>query len=279
MIVKEGDIKDSSGKKISFNLSPSSLNVFFKSPLLFYLQYIAKVPDDTSVPICYGLSGNIVHDCLEKYAKGELNKEGAYLAFAQKWESANLEIHKDVKGEVLDKTAYLMALIKGMNVVDKHEEHVCEEMINFTFAENEIMKIGLKGIIDLQAKKKDEGKEVIVDYKTSNSVNGGKDFERQALFYNYLIHKKKDVLPEKTSFHYLKLDIEKIYQFSHKDLIMFETELQNVANKLLSWGKDISNYPIGDVNDLFNSKKKACMREVARRSFSERTEEFVQMTF
>ena len=59
------------GKKISFNLSPSSINVYYQSPLLFYLKYIAKVPDDTSVPVCYGLSGSIVHECLEKYAKKE----------------------------------------------------------------------------------------------------------------------------------------------------------------------------------------------------------------
>ena len=63
-------------KKISFNLSPSSLNIFFKSPLLFYLQHVAKVPEDTKVPVCYGLSGNIVHTCLEKYAKGDLSRDG-----------------------------------------------------------------------------------------------------------------------------------------------------------------------------------------------------------
>ncbi len=278
MSIKEGD-NSNVKKKISFNLSPSSLNVFFKSPLLFYLQYVAKVPDDTKVPICYGLSGNVVHDCLEKYANGELDRDGVYMAFANKWESANLDFHADVKGETLDKTTYLKALLKGMDVVDKHEEHVCEEMINFTFAESDIMRIGIKGIIDLQGRKKEEGKNVIVDYKTSNSVNTGRDFERQALFYNYLIHKKKDVLPEKTSFHYLKLDIEKIYEFTHEDLEMFELELRDVADKLLTWGDEISNYPIGDVNDLFNSKKRACLREVARRNFSERTEEFVQMTF
>ena len=56
-------------KKISFNLSPTSINTYYQSPLLFYLKYIAKVPDDTDVPVCYGLSGSIVHGGLEKYAK------------------------------------------------------------------------------------------------------------------------------------------------------------------------------------------------------------------
>ncbi|OIO81745.1 hypothetical protein AUJ84_00465 [Candidatus Pacearchaeota archaeon CG1_02_32_132] len=273
---KEGG---TSSKKISFNLSPSSLNVFMKNPLLFYLQYIAKVPDDTKVPVCYGLSGNIVHDCLEKYASGELDKDEVYSLFAEKWEECNLEIHRDIKGGVLDKEEYLMALLKGMSIVEEHEEHICEETINFPFVENEIMKIGIKGIVDLQARKKYGGEKVIVDYKTSNSVNQSKDFERQALFYNYLIHKKKNFLPEKTSFHYLKLGVEKVYSFSKEDLSNFEEELKRVANEILSYGKDIGKYPIGDINDLFNSKKQACLREVSRRNFFQNPENFSQMAF
>ena len=65
--------------KVSFNLSPTSLNLFYQSPLLFYLTYIAKVPDDTPVPLCYGLSGTIVHECLEKYAKKELDRDESCL--------------------------------------------------------------------------------------------------------------------------------------------------------------------------------------------------------
>jgi len=266
-------------KKISFNLSPSSLNVFMKSPLLFYLQYIAKVPDDTKVPVCYGLSGNIVHDCLDKYTKGELDRDGAYLSFCEKWESCNLNSYEDIKGEVLDKEVYLKALLKGLDIVEKHEEHVSEEMINFPFVENELMKIGLKGIIDLQAKKKECGSKVIADYKTSNSVSQGKDFERQALFYNYLIHKKKGFLPDKTLFHYLKLDVEKVYEFSYDDVQAFEEELRIIANRILSYGTEIRNYPIGDIDDLFNSKKKACLSEISRRNFPENPEEFVKGVF
>jgi hypothetical protein len=263
-------------KKISFNLSPSSLNVFFKSPLLFYLQHVAKVPDDTKVPVCYGLSGNIVHDCLEGYAKGELDRDGVYIRFAEKWKSQGLEFHKDVKGSVLDKQDYLRALLQGLQVVEDHEGHVCEEMISFPFAENDVMKIGVKGIIDLQAVKKGSAGQRVVDYKTSNSVSRGKDFERQALFYNYLIHKKKDVLPEKTSFHYLKLGVEKVYEFSHDDLKKFEEELGDIANRVLSYGNEIGRYPAGEIDDLFNSRKQACLRELARRNFPGDVERFVQ---
>jgi len=258
-------IQNKEDNKVSFNLSPSSLNTYFKSPLLFYLTHIGKVPDDTKVPVCYGLSGNIVHNCLEKYAKGELNRDETCLFLASQWDKLNLNYHLDIKNNPLKMEDYLLALIKGLNVIDSHKEHVCEEMIKFPFMENDSMKIGIKGIIDLQAKQKEDNSQVIIDYKTSNSVNQGNEFERQALFYNYLIHKKKNIIPEKTVFHYLKLGVPKVYSFTYQDIQAFEEELNIIANELLKFGTNISRYPVGEINDLFNSKREACLREVSRR--------------
>ncbi len=260
MVIGTGD------GKIAFNLSPSSLNVYYQSPLLFYLTYIAKVPDDTKVPVCYGLSGNVVHTCLEKYARKEVDADGAYRLFAELWEQRNLHVHTDLKGEPLRPTDYLMAVVKGIQIIDKYEEHVCEETIAFPLKENEVMRIGVKGIIDLQALDKGVGERVVIDYKTSNSVQQGKQFERQALFYNFLLHAQKQQIPHKTQFHYLKLGVAKEYRFTEGDIQAFHEELQAIADELLSCGMSIDNYPIGDINDLFNSKKKACLREVARRN-------------
>ncbi len=251
--------------KLSFNLSPSSLNTFYQSPLLFYLTYIAKVPDDTKVPVCYGLSGNVVHDCLEKYAKGEFDRDGACRHFAHTWAAHNLHVHTDMRGETLSEIDYLTALLAGMRIVDEHENHLCEETITFPFVENEYMKIGIKGVIDLQATHKENKQLVIIDFKTSNSVNTGKTFWRQALFYNMLLHSKKNVLPSKTSFQYLKLGVSKEYHFSTEDIDLFKQELSEVASQLLSFGTNIGNYPLGEIDDLFNSKKQACLREIARR--------------
>jgi len=265
--------------KIKFNLSPSSLNTYFQSPLLFYLKYIAKVPDDTRVPVCYGLSGRIVHDCLEKYAKKQLSRDEAYLFLISEWKKKNLDYHKDIKNEPLNRQDYLLALIKGLQTVDEHENHICEETIQFPSIENETIKIGIKGIIDLQATQKSNNEKVIIDYKTSNSINQGKEFERQALFYNYLIYKKKNILPEKTVFHYLKLNIPKIYTFSHIDLQAFEEELIKIAEKILDYGLDIGNYPIGNIDDRFNSRRRACEQEVQRRTGYGNVKTYVQMGF
>ena len=252
-------------KKIKLNLSPTSLSMYYKSPLLFYLTYIAKVPDDTSVPVCYGLSGNVVHECLEQYAEHAISKDDVYEYFAKQWHVYHLDEHTDVNGNTLNQTDYLKAVIRGIEIIDLYERHVCEEMFQFPLTESDELAIGIKGIVDLQAHHKQTKHPVVIDYKTSNSVNAGKDFERQALFYNYLIHKQKGMLPASTLFHYLKLNVTKQYTFTHTDLQAFEEELHAIAEEIISYGTDIAKYPTGDIDDLFNSKKQACLQEVARR--------------
>src|SRR3989344_1291569 len=259
------EIEEEGEKKISLNLSPSSINIYYQSPLLFYLKYIAKAPDDTPVPVCYGLSGNIVHECLEKYAKKEIDRDGAYSHLLTKWEKQNLYSHQDVHGNLLNPMEYLNAVIKGIELIDQHEDHICEEMIVFPLKENEIIKIGIKGIIDLQAIEKTCKQNVILDYKTSNSVSEDKNFERQALFYNFLLYKKKNIVPSKTSLHYLKLGVSKDYTFGLEEIEEFEKELHRIADAILLFGIGIENYPIGQIEDMFNSKKQACLREVERR--------------
>ena len=117
----------------------------------------------------------------------------------------------------------------------------------------------------MQATEKKNKQQVILDYKTSNSVSEDDSFKRQALFYNFLLHKKKNTIPSKTSFHYLKLGVAKDYIFELADIEEFEMELHRIAETILEAGTDIGNYAIGDVDDLFNSRKKACLREIARR--------------
>ncbi|MEI6731509.1 MAG: PD-(D/E)XK nuclease family protein [archaeon] len=261
----EKESADESEKKIKFNLSPSSINTYYQSPLLFYLKYIAKVPDDTSVPVCYGLSGRIVHDCLEKYAKKEIDRDEAYSHLLNQWESMNLDNHLDIFNHPLNPMDYLKALMKGVEIIDRHENHLCEETIVFPLKENDKIRIGIKGIIDLQATEKETKQHVILDYKTSNSVSRDKNFENQALFYNLLLHKKRNILPGKTSLHYLKLGVKKDYSFSMEEVQAFEKELHRIADELLEYGTDIGKYPIGQVDDMFNSKKQACLAEIERR--------------
>ncbi len=252
-------------KKTRFNISPSSMNTYYESPLLFFLKYIAKVPDDTEVPQCYGLSGSIVHDCLERYAKGEMDKDEVYLFLASEWKKQGLEEHKDVKGSPLDQMPYILALSHGINVVEQHDNHICEEDIIFPLIENEKFNIGMRGIIDLQVTHPTDNEQIIIDYKTSNRIDEGDGFRRQALFYTMLIHKKKGYIPKKTVFYYLKLGAQKAYSFTLEEIKEFEKEIESVANQIISYNNEIGNYPVGDISSIFNSKQKACRAEAEAR--------------
>ena len=76
----------------------------------------------------------------------------------------------------------------------------------------------------------------------------------------------KNILPSKTSLHYLKLGISEEYIFSLEEIEEFEIELHRIADQILLFGLNIENYPIGQIEDRFNSKKQACLREVKRRN-------------
>jgi CRISPR/Cas system-associated exonuclease Cas4 (RecB family) len=170
-----------------------------------------------------------------------------------------------LRGSVLNPEEYLSAMLEGLKIVDEHDDHITEETITFPLKENHEMKIGIKGIIDLQAKHKESSEIVIIDYKTSNSVSRNENFERQALFYNLLLHKKKQMIPSKTVFHYLKLGIKKDYSFTEQDIQAFHEELNTIVDQLLEYGTDIRKYPLGNIDDIFNSKRQACLQEIEMR--------------
>ncbi|MBU0466945.1 MAG: hypothetical protein KKF39_04725, partial [Nanoarchaeota archaeon] len=80
-------------------------------------------------------------------------------------------------------------------------------------------------------------------------------------------------------FHYLKLSASKTYTFSPADLQTFEEELLATATKILDYGLEIGKYPIGNICDLFNSKKKACKQEVQRRTGYHNVKAYIHNTF
>ena len=55
--------------KIVFNISASSLNLYYTSQLQFYFSYLLGEKEDTFVTPVYGMSGNVVHETLEHYIK------------------------------------------------------------------------------------------------------------------------------------------------------------------------------------------------------------------
>ncbi|MBU2503714.1 MAG: hypothetical protein KJ879_01530, partial [Nanoarchaeota archaeon] len=99
------------------------------------------------------------------------------------------------------------------------------------------------------------------------------------LFFPSPLHKKGRSLPKKTVFKYLKLGAEKVYSFSQEDVELFEEELRSIAEQIFEYGTDIGKYPVGNINDIFNSKKEACIKEIIRRNGFYDSEAFVHAMF
>jgi len=71
----------------------------------------------------------------------------------------------------------------------------------------------------------------------------------------------------------------KTYTFSEIDLKNFEEELIAIGEKILEYGLEIGNYPIGNIDYLFNSKRRACEKEVQRRTGYNNPRTYVRMRF
>jgi CRISPR/Cas system-associated exonuclease Cas4 (RecB family) len=246
---------------LELNLSPTSINEYRQSQLQFYYDYIAKAKKDTETPECYGLAGSLVHSLLETYKGQELDLIST--EFNMLWTENNLENLKDIKGKNLDKGVYWKCILTGLDKVKFLDVQSKEETITYPLLVTETHKITAKGIIDLVIK--ENNNVILLDWKTSNSLDLKGNFELQAKMYCYLYYLKWDVIPSKFRFEYLKKNEVKEYTFSKKDLEEFGVYLNNLAKEVINKGTNILNYELGNFENIFNSHLEKCSKEFLRR--------------
>lgn len=252
-------------EKIKFNLSPSSLNLFFESPLLFYYTYIEKAQPDTEVPDAYSSGGTLVHKILELYADGvkEASKN-----FETMWETYHMEQKTTMNGRPLPKSDYMKATTNGVRLLEnRYNITKTENKYTFPFINNDKIEINLKGYVDGEGKIIETGENIILDWKTSSNVEQGEAFRRQGLFYTFMHMKSNphlDVIPMMV-FEYVKINERKVYHFTKKELEEFEKLLYDIAKQIKEYGRDKTKYPIGDITSPFNCHAKKCAEEVMRR--------------
>lgn len=242
---------------LSLNISPTALNLFLESEILFYFEKIENAFPDTTVPECYGVAGSLIHDLLEKYAveRRELN----YEEFLEYWNKKRLKEKKGFNGDILDAKTYFDCLQKGYykinveyNILETEKQYV------FPLYDKPNTKINYKGIIDVVAER--DGERVLVDWKTSNSVDTGENFRRQGLFYVYLYYRQTGrICP--IYFEYLKLGIRKKFSFTEQEIKDFMKVILGVAKKIITYRFDKRKYAIGNIDSGFNQHKQKCMME------------------
>ena len=265
-------------KILKFNLSPSSLNTYVDSQITFFYGYILKKAAVDWTPDCYGVAGNVVHNTLEEY--GNNFDTDVINLFNAAWDEKSLDTAKGMFGHMLKREKYLAAVVEGKNKLDSVYKIVkAEEKIQIKTKYSNTL---LKGIIDVQAiLRKDleikaestdgkvkkiilkKGSFVVMDYKTSSSVDKGESFKRQGLFYSFLIWKTKGIIPAATIFEYVKIGKQKAYIFVEKDLVEYEKYLINILDEIYSKKFDISKYELGNYTSPFNGYK-SLIDDVAR---------------
>lgn len=247
---------------IKFNLSASSLNLYRESQLIFYYNYIVKESPDTITNKVYGDAGNVVHELLETYIENPNLIYDDEMCFTEKWNSKNLDSEKGFTNKPINTTPYLNAFKLGVmklkNIYNKGKLNPESEII-LPFRDN----INLKGYIDLVVKTQDEV--ILVDWKTSSSIDDGDSFKTQGLMYFTLYYLKHSILPKKIVFEYLKIGQQVSYEFSFEEVKEFIKYLNKVVDEIIEKGFDITKYDIGNIDSPFNSHYKKCIYEKCRR--------------
>lgn len=252
--------------KIEFNLSPSALNTYLDSELLFYFIQIAKLQEDTKVVQCYSKSGQCVHQILEDFAHKKFDEKDLKVYFDRMWNDYDLNTLIGMNGKPLDKQVYYDAILRGVDLLNtKYKNYKPEEKIVFPLYEDDNFKIGMKGIIDLPCEV--DGKNVICDYKTSSSLpeDGDDSFLRQGKYYSLITYKKHGFVVDEVIFEYLKIKKDKSHKFSEQELLDFEIYLKKIAKEIAMKGTNIENYAIGNIDSIFNGHSKRCIAERERR--------------
>jgi len=253
---------------IKFNISPSALNVYNKSELEFYYTYIKKSKIDTITNHVYGMAGNIVHDCLERIINGsDVFTINAY--FEKQWLEQELNEKIGFGRKPLDKEQYKTAFEIGARIIENKYDFVkAEDKIVIPLLNNDKYDINIKGIIDAVAITKD-GRNIIVDWKTSSSIDNSGAFKLQGLFYAFLVWKQYGYFTNTVIFEYTKIQRTKVYEFTDKQIMDFENYLKRVLMDIVKKGKSIENYSLGNYNHIFNSHLKKCMTIAEQRDSSD----------
>jgi len=241
----------------SFNFSPSALGSWFRSQLGFYYSYLSY---ETPEPVIqsYGISGILTHSSAELYVKNkDVNKTTEF--FISEWAKRKLDTLGGFNGKPLSKMIYHQALLHAIYLIDNVYEILDTELkIELPF----VGTTKKKGYIDVVAKLKETGEKIIVDWKTSSSMDKTSTFRIQVLFYSNLYWCKTGELIKKARIEYLKLKTFSEYEFTEDEIKNFDKNvLMPVWADIQKKGENCRNYDLGDYKFPFNSFKCLCHNE------------------
>lgn len=165
----------------------SRVNSFKNDPYGWFLRYVKHEPSDKESGNAYGIYGNMVHDIMESYYKGEISREECRSRFDEEFDKLSLTGLKfNNTDDVSDKRLKDKYREDIEDFMDKFStidgNYLCEYPISLML-KNENGHEGFFGYIDFLNKKDDNY--LIIDYKTSTMYKGKDVYEhaKQLLLY------------------------------------------------------------------------------------------------
>jgi len=239
-------------------LSPSAINTYFRSPRLFYYQYILKMK---SPPNIHLYKGSFIHKILEDlFVVPQYKDLPTFFSNKMKsWEppekiiehmsEADLEYdHKADTELILSMFAnrFEEKIAMVINEGKARDKNHAWNLLRPKFREHKIFdkERNVVGIID-SIETDYSNHTYIIDYKTSKLFRHTlpEDYIRQVSIYAYLFLKENGVLPDYSGIHYLRYGEIFLIPITKEIIEQAKKDIDFVREKTKS--RDINDYPKG----------------------------------
>lgn len=247
-------------------LSPTSINTYFRSPRLFYYQYVLKM---SSPPNIHLYKGNFVHKILEDLFQNHkyVPPKEYCLTRLKEWNPPEAIVsHMSDDEKKIDHTQEMTKMMENFslhfdNKVDmvvlegkaKDKNHAWN-LIRPIFSEHRITdsERNVVGVIDSVERSFDE-QVYLIDYKTSKLYRHTlpEDYIRQVSVYAYLFKQEFGRLPNYAGIHYLRYGEIYLIPITEDIVKRAIADIEYVQEH--SKSTNIEDYPKG--NDQFANKE------------------------
>ena len=237
--------------------SPSSILTYKQCPRKYYYRYIARLPSGTSIHL---IRGSIAHKVMEGIYDVDLNHipDTAFLPtlrvvlqekLRREWENASadlasLGLSDGDLGAYYDETRVMVNNFYHWLVDRMRDLHPSDLKEAFRMAkplrEVELLseRHGVRGYAD--AIHRENGKVVILDYKTSNKAEITPEYRLQLSIYG-MLYEERERLPDEVGILFLKFGTEQRLPVTQSMVATAKLEVADVREKTTS--VRIDDYP------------------------------------
>lgn len=200
--------------------SYSQLSSFSECPFSYYLSHIEK-PRPEEAPNAWAEQGTLIHDLLDKWAKGALKKEELADEYVRRYgDEVVTSFPRMMKGYA--EKSYQQGLdyflsfdgFPGYDIVAAEEEYKMPlKLTNGTTRP-------FVAYIDLVLRDQETGGLVVLDHKSKSKATFKKEREtmyKQQYLYSYFVHEKYGEWPERLQFNLFKEQLMDERNFSEKE--------------------------------------------------------------